>query len=106
MDINNQQPFQNVDAAAQQYYQQVTNPTLPSSSILGVDVKDSNFWKGALLGAAVTLLVTNESVQKGVVKTVSKVTAATKFGVEELKEKYEDAKAEAQAEAASAASEE
>lgn len=73
-------------------------PVSPATSILGLDVQDATFWKGALLGAAVALLVTNETVQKGVVKTVSKLTMAAQSGVEEMKEKFEDAKAEAQAE--------
>jgi hypothetical protein len=77
------------------------NPaTVPTTSILGLDVQDSQFWKGALLGAAVTLLVTNETVQKRVVKTVSKLTLAAQCGIEEMKEKFEDAKAEAHAETA------
>lgn len=77
---------------------QAVAPVAPTTSILGLDVQDSTFWKGALLGAAVAMLVTNESVQKGVVKTVSKVTAAAQSGLEEMKEKFEDAKAEAVAE--------
>jgi len=85
-------------------YQQpalTVNPAaVPTTSILGLDVQDSQFWKGALLGAAVTLLITNETVQKGVVKTVSKLTLAAQCGVEEMKEKFEDAKAEAHAETA------
>jgi len=103
---------------ANQYQQQVQpqmtyqqpvqlTPVIPPAttaltSPFGLDIKDSQFWKGALLGAAVILLVTNESVQKGVVKTVSKLTAAAQSGIEELKEKFEDAKAEAQAELAAA----
>ncbi|PID76574.1 MAG: hypothetical protein CSB24_05895 [Deltaproteobacteria bacterium] len=91
---------------AQTYYQQPVQPTatsstLPAASALGVDVQDTTFWKGALIGAAVTLLVTNETVQKGVVKTVSKLTMAAQTGIEEMKEKYEDAKAEAKAEKSS-----
>jgi hypothetical protein len=77
---------------------QAVAPVAPTTSILGLDVQDTTFWKGALLGAAVAMLVTNESVQKGVVKTVSKLTAAAQSGVEEMKEKFEDAKAEAIAE--------
>ena len=87
--------------AATPVYQQPVQPVypaLPATSVLGLDVQDSQFWKGALLGAAVTLLVTNESVQKGVVKTVSKLTLAAQSGIEEMKEKFEDAKAEAEAE--------
>ncbi len=72
----------------------------PPSSVLGVNVQDSQFWKGALLGAAVALLVTNESVQKGVIKGISSLSAAAQSGMEEMKEKFEDAKAEAKAEMA------
>ncbi len=71
-----------------------------STSLLGVNVQDSQFWKGALLGAAVALLVTNESVQKGVIKGVAALGAAAQSGMEEMKEKFEDVKAEAQAEKA------
>lgn len=77
----------------------------PPTSFLGLNLEDGQFWKGALLGAAVALLLTNESVQKGVVKTVSRLTAAAQSGIEELKEKFEDAKAEVQAEAASSKAE-
>lgn len=92
-----------------QYYQQHPQQMYPAqpaasasstnNSLLGLNVQDSQFWKGALLGAAVTLLLTNESVQKGVVKGVSKLTAAAQCGMEEMKEKFEDAKAEVKAEA-------
>ncbi len=87
--------------AATPVYQQAVQPVYPvapTTSTLGLDMQDSQFWKGALLGAAVALLVTNESIQKGVVKTVSKLTLAAQSGMEEMKEKFEDAKAEAQAE--------
>ena len=99
-----QQPVQQVPSATPVYQQavqpvQTAYPVAPTTSFLGLDVQDSQFWKGALLGAAVTLLVTNESVQKGVVKSVSKLTMAAQSGIEEMKEKLEDAKAEVQAEA-------
>lgn len=81
-----------------QVYQQTLPPADPNPSVLGLDVQDSQLWKGILLGAAVALLVTNETVQKGVVKTVSKLTLAAQCGMEEMKEKFEDAKAEAHAE--------
>ena len=87
-------------ATAPVYQQPVmpTYPAVPATSFLGLDVQDSQFWKGALLGTAITLLVTNESIQKGVVKTVSRLTLAAQSGIEEMKEKFEDARAEAQAE--------
>ena len=42
---------------------------------------------GAALGAAVTVLLTNESVQKGIVTAVARMTAAAPSGIEEMKEK-------------------
>lgn len=74
-------------------------PPVPST-FLGLDTASSTFWKGAIFGAGVALLVTSETVQKAVVKTVSRGMAAASAGVEELKEKFEDAKAEVEAEAA------
>lgn len=82
---------------AQEYYVRAVQPA-PSTSFLGLDVKSSTFWTGAAVGAGVALLVTSESVQKAVVKTFSKVMAAAQGGIEEIKEKYEDAKAEVEAE--------
>lgn len=93
-----QQPVQPQQIQPMAYPQNV--PLVPTTSILGLNIQDSQFWKGALIGAAVTMLVTSESVQKGVVTTISKVTAAAQSGIEEMKEKLEDAKAEAQAETA------
>jgi hypothetical protein len=83
--------------SAQQLVQPLTSGN-PANSILGLDLQNNQFWKGALIGAAVTLLVTNESVQKGVVKAFAKLTATAQSGIEEMKEKFEDAKAEAIAE--------
>ena len=78
--------------AATPVYQQAVQPVYPAApttSILGLDVQDSQFWKGALLGAAVALLVTNESVQKGVVKTVSKLSGKA---LEQVEKAYQTAK--------------
>jgi hypothetical protein len=70
-----------------------------TSTFLGLDLGSATFWKGVILGTGVALLVTSETVQRAVVKTVSKGMAAASAGVEELKEKFEDAKAEVEAEA-------
>jgi len=72
-------------------------PAAPAS-FQGLGMGTATFWKGTVVGAAVTLLLTNETIQKGVVKTFSKVMAAASGGIEELKEKYEDAKAEVESE--------
>ena len=54
-----------------------------------LDVDDSEFWKGALLGAAAVLLLTNESVQGALLKTGAKTKAAVKTGVERVKERVQ-----------------
>ena len=68
--------------------------TPANTSIFGVDFRDQHFWKGALLGAAVTLIVTNDSVQKAVIKTATKLYGAVQGGAQEIKEKFEDIQAE------------
>lgn len=85
-------PFLN---AAPVYPQQAQS----NSGLFTLSPQNTQFWKGVALGAAVTLVLTNESVQKGLVKAVAKMTAAAQSGIEEMKEKFEDAKAEAIAEA-------
>ena len=75
-------------------YTQMSTPV--STSFLGMNFRDQQFWKGALLGAAVTLIVTNESVQKGIMKTVATLYGAVQGGVQEMKEKFEDVRAEIQ----------
>jgi hypothetical protein len=52
-----------------------------------LNFEDSEFWKGALLGAATVLLLTNESVQGALLKTGAKTKAAVKTGVDRVKER-------------------
>jgi hypothetical protein len=52
-----------------------------------LNFEDSEFWKGALLGAATVLLLTNESVQGALFKTGAKTKAAVKTGVDRVKER-------------------
>ena|GEM_PF-1198123 len=66
------------------------------SQWLGMNFRDDQFWKGVLLGAAAALLVTNDTVQKAVMKGTASVWTAAQSGVEEVKEKFEDVKAEIQ----------
>ncbi len=78
----------------QDAYQMYDAQDAPGYSILGLNLSDGNFWKGALIGAAVTLLVTNDTVQKTIMKGVATAYSAAQNGVGELKEKFEDAQAE------------
>ncbi|MDL1959425.1 MAG: hypothetical protein LWX01_05345 [Deltaproteobacteria bacterium] len=64
------------------------------SQWLGMNFRDDQFWKGVLLGAAVTLIFTSEAVQKTLIKGTASVWTAAQSGVEEVKEKFEDIKAE------------
>ena len=54
---------------------------------------NSDFIKGALIGAAVTFLLTNKGAQESLMKAASKGTELFQAGMEELKERYEDAQA-------------
>lgn len=58
---------------------------------------NSDFIKGALIGAAVTFLLTNKGAQETILKATSKGTELFQAGMEELKERYEDAKAQMEA---------
>ena len=70
-------------------------PLTTSSSQNGFVTGD--FIKGALLGAAVTYLLTNKNAQETIMKAFGKGSELFSAGIEELKERYEDAKAQMQA---------
>lgn len=67
------------------------------SSLLGLgnSTPQANFVKGALIGAAAAYIISNPEAQKAIFKGIAKITSLFEMGVEELKERYEDAKAEA-----------
>lgn len=74
-----------------------TQTTDQSSSILGTfDTKQ--FVIGAVIGVAGAYLLTNEKAQKTLFKAAAKGSEFFNAGIEELKERYEDAKAELEAE--------
>jgi hypothetical protein len=66
----------------------------PSLPIEKKSSASSDFVKGALIGAAVTYLLTNNNVQNALFKTVAKTSHLFQMGMEEVKERFEDAKAE------------
>ncbi len=55
---------------------------------------NDSFWKGILVGSLATLLLTNSTVKKGIMKTIIKASSSVKGGVEELKEQLADVEAE------------
>jgi hypothetical protein len=52
----------------------------------------SDFWKGALVGAAAVLLLTNESVQNALFKTGARAKDAVERGVEKARTAARSAK--------------
>jgi hypothetical protein len=57
----------------------------------------NRFLKGLLIGAAATYLLTNESVQQAAIKAAVKAWTLMQGGVEEVKERFQDAEAELRA---------
>ena len=73
-----------------------TVPSIDTDNILG-SINTNDFIKGALIGAVATYILTNESAQKAIFKTVAKGSEMFQAGIEEIKERMEDAKAEIEA---------
>ncbi len=91
-----------VNGTQNPYYnnQNLTQPqqnASTSNSLLG-SFDTENFIKGALIGAVGAYLLTNETAQKAIFKGVAKTATLFQTGMEEMKERYEDAQAELEAE--------
>ena len=91
----NQNPYIN------QSINQNLNPLQNTSSVVNPTAQSSfnngDFIKGALIGALATYLLTNKNAQETIMKTVGKGSELFSAGIEELKERYEDTKAQMQA---------
>lgn len=85
--LNNQNPYFNAPTPAPQ----------DNTNLLG-SFDTHQFLIGALVGVAGAYLLTNENAQKAVFKTVAKGGALFTAGIEEMKERYNDAQAELEAE--------
>ena len=59
-----------------------------------IDFSNGNYLKGFLLGAGTTLVLTNSTVQKTLVRSTVKLWSLLQGGVEEVKEQFRDIKAE------------
>ncbi|WP_181566309.1 YtxH domain-containing protein [Helicobacter monodelphidis] len=77
---------------------QETNAQNTDSSFIGQFFASSStqkdMLKGVLIGAVATFILTNEDAQKTIFKFSAKLSSIFEMGVEEMKERYEDAKAE------------
>ena len=56
-----------------------------------LNFQDDQFWKGAVVGAIAALLLTSETVQSGLTKTVGTIFAAAQSGVEKVTKTYKEA---------------
>lgn len=62
-----------------------------------LNFSNDRFLKGLLIGAAAAYVLTNESVQRTAIKGVVKAWSMLQGGVEEIKERFQDAEAEIRA---------
>lgn len=59
-------------------------------------MRTNEFLTGALLGAAAAYILTNKTAQEAILQGFVKMGNLFSAGIEELKERYEDAKASAE----------
>ena len=103
--ITNTTYNENISTTANPYYnnvnidqmQNIAQPKSITDSLLN-SFDTENFIKGALIGALGAYLLTNEKAQKTIFKGIAKTTSMFQAGIEEIKERFEDAKAELEAE--------
>lgn len=81
---------------ANPYYDTNNRAQMSDSNSILNSFDIGNFAKGALIGAVGAYLLTNKDAQKIIFKTVAKGTEMFQVGIEEMKERFEDAKAEMQ----------
>lgn len=96
--INNNPYIKNVNSSSNQsnlnFQNTQNNQNGFLDGIFGAG-NSGDFLKGALIGAAATYILTNENAQRAIFKGFAKISTLFECGLEELKERYEDAKAEA-----------
>lgn len=80
----------------QAYYQMPPQQVAPNNNLLGF--ANERFFKGLLIGAAATYVLTNENVQRTAIKGAVKAWSLLQGGVEEIKERFHDAEAEIRSE--------
>jgi len=78
----NQNPYINQNMRNQMFNTNQTNTLL-----------NGDFIKGALIGAVATYILTNKNAQENIFKAFMKTSELFSAGIEEMKERIEDAKA-------------
>jgi len=94
--MNQQQKSIEQQPVTNPYYND--QPMQPVQNSVTSSFDTGNFLKGALIGAVGAYLLTNEDAQKKIFKTFAKGADMFGAGIEEMKERLEDAKAELEAE--------
>jgi len=59
--------------------------------LFSLNFQDDQFWKGAIVGSVAALLLTSETVQSGLTKTVGTIFATAQSGVEKVTKTYKEA---------------
>ncbi len=87
----NQNPYinQNVNPVLNQN----TNQAMPNNTTQNQSFFNADFVKGALIGAVATYFLTNKNAQENIFNLFAKANEFASAGIEELKERMEDAKA-------------
>lgn len=73
------------------------NQTNQNSMNTNLGFNNGDFLKGALIGAGITFLLTNKTTQNAVFNGFAKASELFNVGIEEMKERIEDAKAQMEA---------
>ncbi len=84
--------FANLPQPQNPYINQTT--TAQGGILATLTAQKSEILKGAAIGAIATFILTNPTTQNAIFKGIAKLSSLLEMGVEELKERYEDAKAE------------
>ncbi len=61
------------------------------NGLFSLNFQDDQFWKGALVGAAAALLLTSETVQSSLTKTVGSIFATAQSGAEKVTKTFKEA---------------
>ena len=80
------------------YVNQNLNNSIVNNTQTQESFSNNDFLKGALIGAAVTFLLSNKGAQDSLMKVVTKGSELFQAGIEEVKERYEDVRAQMESE--------
>lgn len=74
--------------------QQSQTPLLPAAGTITHTLRNGHFLGGLAAGAVIALVLSNEGVQRALFRGVARIATAARAGVEEVKERFNDAEAE------------